>query len=405
MRLPKKVTAGLTTLAVAAILWIPCLHFFFTKRAADFRQADGLSPKAQQLAARQLQLWSDSHLRQRETDRMRARNPEWDLMARSFLVWSLAEMGLRNPTGKAEYLKAMDRVIQETLQLEREHGIYFFLMPAAKNRPYVLQPARNHFLDGEIALMLASRRFLEDKPDYQPLLRERIELMLARMQQSPVLSAESYPDTCWTFDNLISLCAVRLADCLDGTDHSQFLRQWLDVAKQKLMDNQTGLLITSYTTAGQPLKGPEGSSIWMVAHCLRLLDDGFARDQYQRARKEFGRTLAGFAWSSKCPASGKGPLNTDAHPTIPFLEISAGASGMAFIGASSFGDADYLSALAATLDFSAFPSAKEGRLKYSAGNEVGDATLLYATVLGPLWEKARDRTKPITGLSVAKAVK
>ncbi len=35
----------------------------------------------------------------------------------------------------------------------------------------------------------------------------------------------------------------------------------------------------------------------------------------------------------------------------------------------------------------AFPSGKNGRLKYCASNQVGDAALLYAAVLGPLWEK------------------
>ena len=77
------------------------------------------------------------------------------------------------------------------------------------------------------------------------------------------------------------------------------------------------------------------------------------------------------------------------HP----LDISAGASGLAFIGASSFGDAGYLSGLAATLNFSAFPALSEGRLHYCAGNQLGDAVLLYASVLGPLWTQAKDRLR------------
>ena len=167
--------------------------------------------------------------------------------------------------------------------------------------------------------MLASRRFLEEKSDYRPLLQERIEQMLARMQQSPVLSAESYPDTCWIFDNLISLCAVRLADSLDGTDHSQFSQQWLALAKRKLVDQQTGLLITSYTTAGKPLKGPEGSSTWMVAHCLRLLDEDFARDQYQRARKEFGQDLGRFRLVHQMPGFRQGTAEHGRPPDHPIL--------------------------------------------------------------------------------------
>jgi hypothetical protein len=241
--------------------------------------------------------------------------------------------------------------------------------------------------------MLASRRLLEEKAEYKPLLQERIDLMQERMQKGPVLSAESYPDECWVFDNVAALDAIRMADCLDGTDHSVFIRQWLAMAKKRLTDPNTGILISSFTVNGEALDGPEGSSIWMIAHCLRLLDEDFARDQYQRARKELGRGLAGFAWSREWPASWVGTMDIDSGPVIPVLNISPGASGMAFIGAGSFGDDKYLSALAATLDFSAFPSRQEGRLKYCASNQVGDAALLYATVLGPLWKKVEGAKK------------
>jgi hypothetical protein len=60
---------------------------------------------------------------------------------------------------------------------------------------------------------------------------------------------------------------------------------------------------------------------------------------------------------------------------------------MAFIGAAAFEDKPFLASLATTLEFAAFPSRKEGRLKYCASNQVGDAALLYAATLGPLWRK------------------
>jgi hypothetical protein len=296
-------------------------------------------------------------------------------------------MGLRNPALKSEYIAVMDQIIEETLRLEKERGMYFFLMPYARARPYEMQPPHSQFLDAEIAMMLASRRLLAERADYQAELQRRNELMLARMKQGPVLSAESYPDECWAFDNITALAAVRCGDYLDGTDHSVFIKEWLMMAKAKLTDPKTGILISSYTVKGAPMDGPEGSSIWVITHFLRLLDEDFARDQYQRARKELGRTMAGFAWSQEWPASWQGQMDVDSGPVIPVFNISAGASGMALIAAGSFGDDQYLSALAATLDFSAFPSREAGRLKYCASNQVGDAALLYAAVLGPVWEK------------------
>ena len=185
------------------------------------------------------------------------------------------------------------------------------------------------------------------------------------------------------------MAAIKTADILDGTDHSAFLREWLAVVRKKLVHPETGLLVSSYTLDGKLLDGPEGSSIWLVAHCLRLLDEDFARDQFQRAKKELGREMMGFAWSREWPTSWRGPLDIDSGAVIPMLEASAGGSGLAFVGASSFGDHDYFAKLQTSLDFAAFPVQKQGRLRYCASNQVGDAVLLYAEVLGPMWDKIK----------------
>ena len=390
----KRMLAGLAALVVAAVIWLPCLHLVFTRPLSDFRQNQELSSKARQLAARHLQLWTDPVLRERELKRMRASNAEWDFMGRSYLVWSLANMALRDPASKPLYLRTMDQVIDETLRLEKQEGMYFFLMPYARDRHYLVQPAHSLFLDGEIALMLASRRVVEEKPEYKSLLTERVNAIVERFQKNPRMLLESYPDECWMFDHCVALDAIRMADYLDGSNHSALIRDWIAMAKQKLVHRESGLLISSFMTDGTPLAGPEGSSIWMVAHCLQLLDEDFARDQYQRARKELGEITLGFGYAHEWPKSWKGEANIDSGPIIPGFEISAGSSGMAFIGASTFDDGIFLRSLAATLDFAGFPSRSHGRLKYCASNQVGDAALLYAATLGPLWQKVKTGGKP-----------
>ena len=390
----KNILVGLAALVVAAIIWLPCLHFLFTKPLSDFRQNQGLSPKARQLSAWHLQLWTDPALREQELNKMRASNAEWDFMGRSYLVWSLANMALRDPASKSLYLQTMDQIIDETLRLENQEGMYFFLMSYAKERHYLVQPAHSLFLDSEIALMLASRRAVEEKPEYKPLLTERVNAIVERFTKSPRLLLESYPDECWMFDHCIALDAIKMADYLDGSDHSALIRGWIAMAKQKFVHRDSGLLISSFTTDGTPMAGPEGSSIWMVAHSLQLLDEDFARDQYQRARKELGEITLGFGYAHEWPESWKGEANIDSGPIIPGFEISAGSSGMAFIGAGTFGDGKFLTSLAATLDFAAFPSRTGGRLKYCASNQVGDAALLYAATLGPLWQKVKTGGKP-----------
>src|SRR4026208_1202060 len=89
--------AGLIATVLALAIWLPCLHLFFRKPVSDFYQETGISSKARALAARHLQLWTEPTLRQAELRKMRGSNAEWDFMGRSFLVWSLANMGLREP--------------------------------------------------------------------------------------------------------------------------------------------------------------------------------------------------------------------------------------------------------------------------------------------------------------------
>ena len=135
----------------------------------------------------------------------------------------------------------------------------------------------------------------------------------------------------------------------------------------------------------------KASSIWLSAHCLSLIDEEFAADQYRRAE----RTGADGAWvrvREEWPASWKGPTDVDSGPVIPGLEISAGSSGLAFVGARAFDDRAYFRSLQTTLDFAGFPHQRDGRLRYCASNQVGDAVVLYAAVLGSLWEEARKRT-------------
>ena len=84
----------------------------------------------------------------------------------------------------------------------------------------------------------------------------------------------------------------------------------------------------------------------------------------------------------------------DSGPIVPGLDASGGSSGLAFLGAASYRDADYLSALHATLDLAAFPVERDGRLHYAASNQVVDAVILYSMTIGPLWEALAQGRRP-----------
>jgi len=382
-----KVCRGIFALTLAAVLWFSLVARLFDQSEENYLSADRIAPLGRAIAARHIKFWTDPELRRLELEKMRSRNAEWDFMARCFFVWSLANMGLREPSLKAEVLPVMDTIIDETIRLEKEHGIHFFLMPYGKYSEFKMQPPRSIFIDGEIGLMLGLRRLLEEKAEYRDLHRERIEVMIDRMQKGAVLCAESYPDECWLFCNSIGLAAIKVGDHLDATDHSEFFARWLASAKANLLDKETGILVSAYDLSGKNVSdGPEGSTIWLVTHCLQLIDPEFAKEQYWLARKHLKADFLGFGYAYEWPG-GKGHDDVDSGPILPLINLSAGSTGLAFLGAASFDDKEYLKQLYRSLEMGAFPVRAPEGIRYCASNAVGDAVLLYSITQGPAWRR------------------
>jgi len=93
-----------------------------------------------------------------------------------------------------------------------------------------------------------------------------------------------------------------------------------------------------------------------------------------------------FGYAYEWPG-GTGHDDVDSGPIIPLLNLSAGSTGLAFVGAATFGDREYLAALYRSLELGAFPVYDALGVRYCASNTVGDAVLLYSMALGPAWDK------------------
>ncbi|MCK5706565.1 MAG: hypothetical protein KAI43_02840 [Candidatus Aureabacteria bacterium] len=389
MKKIKKVIFVFLLFFIAGSIWLPCLNFLFKVDINSYRTKEGIAPKTQLLAQRQMRNWENYSKKEKDISKMRVVNAEWDFMGRTFFVLSLANMACMEPSKTEEYLNTIDRVIDDTLELEKKKGKYYFLMDYARDSEFLSKQKRSIFIDGEIALMLGARRLLEEKQTYKKEMEKRITLMISQMKQSPVLSAESYPDECWLFCNTAAIASIKIGDILGTGENVEFINEWLEVLKANFIEPKTGLLYSSYSVDGNIYQGPEGSSIWFAAHCLQLVDEVFARTQYRLAKEELARHVMDFGYAKEWPSSYKTGSDVDSGPVIPFLEISAGSSGLAFVAAGAFDDDIYLQKLLTAVQFAGFPIEKNGELKYGASNQVGDAVLLYGLVVGPLWEKAK----------------
>src|SRR6185312_3602724 len=116
----RRILVHLLALVIAACMWLPVLHLAF-KPKTDPNPRTGISPQAGALLQGQLAFWNDPKRRAAEETQMRATNPEWDFMGRTYLAWSLANVALRDPSRKQECLRTLDDIIADTLDEERRN--------------------------------------------------------------------------------------------------------------------------------------------------------------------------------------------------------------------------------------------------------------------------------------------
>ncbi len=360
-----------TTAAIAlgASVWIPNLHRFYEP---DEKTREHV---AHALATRALTPSPEM-------------NPEWEYMSRTFTVLGLANRALDHADERDTSLAAIDHVVDQTR--EEAHDQFRFLLPYARASAFVDPEARSVFVDGELLMMIAARDLVSPRDELDDDARNLEASIERAMRRSPTMSAESYPNEAWTFCNTTALAAMAMFDRVHDGDHHALAKDWVLRAKAVLLDEKTGMLVSSFTRDGHVKDGPEGSTIFMTATNLLFFDDAFARDQWKRARGELGATVFGFGFAREWPKSWVNARpDIDSGPIVPFLNASAGASGFAVLGASAFGDDAYRDALVASLELVAMPrDDAEGR-HYLASNRVGDAVLFDALTFGPLLRRMK----------------
>lgn len=365
---------------LAALIWL-------CSARCCFEPATGYWGRAL-VTAQQNAILHGRYVKQRA--KLRRANPEWDFMGRTFTALALVDQQLA--PGRSYQLQgayALDKLIDATLAEANAGGDQHFMLDYLADGSFRDANAHSLFIDGEIALMLAARSFVPNADArYDAELERRIARIVAQLEAAPLLSGESYPDECWTFCNTLALAAIRLYDVAKGKDHSALLASWVRVARARLIDPDTGMLVSSFHYDGRHLDGPEGSTLWVAAHNLMLVDAAFAREQYTLAKRALARSFVGFGWAREWPTGGKRTHeDIDSGPVIPGFELSPSSSGLAVVAAGTFQDREYSRELARSLDFAGFPVGDRRELHFAAGNELADAVLAYGYTTHHLWKR------------------
>jgi hypothetical protein len=344
------------------------------------REAPGSGPSpawVERLARARIAPWEGGS--REELAALRAMNPEYDLMTRTFTAMGLADLALQLPDRwQDRAVAALDAIIVDTDTSLQRHGQSYFLMGYGQGWQ---EPSL--FVDGEHLLVIALRRLLHDDPALASRSRALGAAVAERMASTSSRSWPSYPDECWAFCNTLALAALRALEILDGTAYGALARDFVSTARSHLLDPNTGMLLSAYTVAGRRREAPEGSSIWASTHFLRAVDASFAQEQYALAREHFGRVWLGFGFGREWVD--RGATDVDSGPVVPLVGASPSSSGLAILAARSAGDHAFSRALHASLGLFALPRDQEELRTYRTSNALGDAVILAGCTAGPVW--------------------
>ncbi|MFT4975935.1 MAG: hypothetical protein ACI8S6_001828 [Myxococcota bacterium] len=360
-----------------------------TPRAAAHLAA----PDTEAWLAAEVDGWSKGEVPERVTA-LRALNPEYDLMARTFLSLALADRALDDPALAPQHLAAIDTMIADTLAAEAAGSQRHFLLPYADLAPFG-GTGRSLFVDGELLVMMGSRRLIRDDR-WGAEMQDRVGLVQANLGEDGL--AESYPDEGWTFCHSMALVGLRMHEVLDGADHSAVTGAFLAFARSSLIHEPTGMLVSEFDMDGRHHDGPEGSSIWFATAALAAIDPELGAEQYALARQHLGRSILGLGYAREWPAGFDNGEDIDSGPVVPLIEASASSSGLAIAAAAAYGDVRWSGQLEDALGAAEILLATSPVLSASADNAVGRAVLLWGLGFGPTWQRLQGESAPLSRL-------
>lgn len=235
---------------------------------------------------------------------------------------------------------------------------------------------------GHLNLMLGCYFLLGGDDAHLRELFTRVSATLARrLEDSGSYHAESFPGWIYTADIVIVMQSLHLHDLTQEPRYVELFRHWLAFSRERLLDHDTGMLRYHVSPSGQAAGTARGvlqgwNSMW-----LPLIDENFARDQYQRmnrlllAHSAFGN----FAAIREYPEGKSGPTDLVSGPLV--FGLSPTATGFAMGGAAHWNDQSTLAGLLRTAEMAGGTWSFGGQRAYLFAPLPGDAVILAARTM------------------------
>jgi hypothetical protein len=263
-----------------------------------------------------------------------------------------------------------------------------------------------------ISALTSYQKLLGDTA-YEGLLRDQVESLAKELDESPYGLLDDYPGQCYPVDIVPAIAAIRRADAVLGTDHSEFAARAIRGFQDERLDLHTGLpayVVDSRTGRAEDSARGVGLSfilIWAGELWPQTAEDWYAA--YEQQFWQEGRWFAGFREFPRSIEVGWFNMNdVDAGPIIGGYGVAASAFGVG--AARAMGRTEQAYKLAAQAILASWPLPDGALLvprvlsNISDAPYLGEAATLFALTrraVVPLQEDSRAGPPGIVYLGIA----
>ena len=234
---------------------------------------------------------------------------------------------------------------------------------------------------GYLNLLLGLHRTVFGATNYAALNDRITAALVRRMQASRIVLLETYPHEVYPVDNCFVIGSVGLHQKASGTNHSEIVRQWVALAREKYIDRNTGLLMQAVNKDdGTAWDKPRGSGTALGLLAIHYADPALAHDLYRGIKRSLARSCLGFGTVREYPPGVSGGGDIDSGPILFSYGLSA--TGFSIAGARMFGDRDFFTRLYASAYLFGAPTTRHGRWSFVSGGALGNA-IMFAMLTAP----------------------
>lgn len=174
---------------------------------------------------------------------------EWALYSCSMLSTALVNISKLYPEQKQPNIQHIDSLINIVISPELRYYDTFRWAEDPLSDFY----SNNSHLSylSHLALMICNYKQLTDNNKYDDLLHSICETINRRILESECLNIQTYPgEPIYIPDMLVAIVALKQYSDFYNNQYISTVNQWVNKAKNELIDNETGLLVSILNTDG-----------------------------------------------------------------------------------------------------------------------------------------------------------